>query len=322
MSHEITEKDGMVYNGAAPWHDVGTRLPVGCTLAEAFRLARLDWRVRVEPVYLADRRIVEEARAVVREDSNDILGAVGPDYQPIQNAEALALVQHFVDSGAVQLETAGSIRAGRRVWILARITAPTSDVLTGDTLVPFLAFMTSHDGTLAFHTMFTAVRVVCSNTFHAALRDAKTGENAVRILHRGDTTRALDTVKETLDLAHRRFTLTLEQARALAQSGSMTRKDFRALVLHAFQIPDTGDDAGKRILPRVEALAHNGKGAGILGVRGTAWGAVNAISEFVQHYRGKDSEQRFNSATFGEGRAVVTRAMDRALSMVAGPSGN
>jgi hypothetical protein len=60
------------------------------------------------------------AFATVREDNNTILGMVGPSYRPLQNIEALNFFQPFIDSGAASLETAGSLKGGKRIWVLAK----------------------------------------------------------------------------------------------------------------------------------------------------------------------------------------------------------
>src|SRR5207302_5096346 len=59
-----------------------------------------------------------------------------------------------------------------------------------------------------------------------------------------------------------------------------------------------GDDAEKfeelssvaqRGILRVEELHENGRGSDIKSVRGTLWGAYNAVTEFVDHDRAKES---------------------------------
>jgi phage/plasmid-like protein (TIGR03299 family) len=93
---------------------------------------------------------------------------------PLQNDQAFQFFDPFVSSGLVTLETAGSLREGKRVWILARI-AENSDVgIVGDDIVrKYLLLSNSHDGTTAVRVGFTPIRVVCANTLAMAVRNGQ-----------------------------------------------------------------------------------------------------------------------------------------------------
>jgi hypothetical protein len=60
----------------------------------------------------------------------------------------------------------------------------------------------------------------------------------------------------------------------------------------------------------VAELMETGRGSEIRGVRGTAWGAYNAITEFVDHKRKVrgGEENRIGSIWFGQGSSVKQRA--------------
>ncbi|WP_410175379.1 DUF932 domain-containing protein, partial [Plesiomonas shigelloides] len=49
----------------------------------------------------------------------------------------------------------------------------------------------------------------------------------------------------------------------------------------------------------------------------TAWGLVNAVTEFVDHHRrARNQDNRLDSAWFGLGAQMKTRAMQHALALL------
>jgi hypothetical protein len=108
MAHEITATDTMFSVGTTPWHGLGTVLDSPPTVAEALRLAGLDWTVRTEPIsaWLPDADgvfsdVTVPGKAVIRDTDNAVLGVVGAKFNPLQNAQALAWFQPWLDSGRV-----------------------------------------------------------------------------------------------------------------------------------------------------------------------------------------------------------------------------
>ncbi|KES22997.1 hypothetical protein FG99_15645 [Pseudomonas sp. AAC] len=51
---------------------------------------------------------------------------------------------------------------------------------------------------------------------------------------------------------------------------------------------------------------------------GTAWGLLNAVTEYIDHERrARSNEYRIDSAWFGQGAVIKQRALDAALQLVA-----
>ena len=50
----------------------------------------------------------------------------------------------------------------------------------------------------------------------------------------------------------------------------------------------------------------------------TAWGLLNAVTEFVDHEkRARSTDHRLDSAWFGQGAVLKQKALDHALQLVA-----
>ena len=75
----------------------------------------------------------------------------------------------------------------------------------------------------------------------------------------------------------------------------------------------------ERALKKVQALYEGqGHGSELDSASGTAWGLLNAVTEFVDHEkRARNQENRMDSAWFGQGASLKQRALDHALQLVA-----
>src|SRR5262249_7894505 len=116
--------------------------------------------------------------ATVRTDTNAVLGVVSSMYRVLQNVEAFSFMDEAIKAGAAMWETAGSLKDGKRVWMLARIPNPV-EVRHNDEVKPYALLCMGHDGGMAVHILPTTVRVVCNNTLNLALGKAD-GQLVVR----------------------------------------------------------------------------------------------------------------------------------------------
>ena len=66
-----------------------------------------------------------------------------------------------------------------------------------------------------------------------------------------------------------------------------------------------------------DLYAMTGRGANLASARGTAWGLVNAMTEYVDHQSGNNVNNRFRSGQFGPGATLKNDTMAAALALVA-----
>jgi phage/plasmid-like protein (TIGR03299 family) len=188
MAHEIDLSTGvaaMFAAGTPPWHGLGRVIQEAATSAEAIELAGLAWAVEQWPLVACGQATEAEPAgrylpcpgtvANVRTDTGAVLGVVSRDYRVFQNAQAFDFMDAIVGEGLARYETAGALKGGRRVWMLARM--PEDVYVTGDDVVRLYILLTnSHDGSMALRMIPTTVRVVCQNTLNLALGRARHGE--------------------------------------------------------------------------------------------------------------------------------------------------
>jgi phage/plasmid-like protein (TIGR03299 family) len=318
MAHEVEK---MMFTGDVPWHKLGHRFEQAPSLEEALVAAGLDWTVSTEPVFSGAGEKVE-AQLTRRSSDNSILGVVGPNYVPLQNSEAFEFFRPFLDQKEAAIETAGSLRMGKRVWILAKINRDPMTVKGNDIVDKYVLLSNSHDGTLAVRVGFTPVRVVCSNTLAGAHNNK--ASKLIRVKHTKNVVQNLENIREIMDLANSEFEATAEQYRLLANK-SINQKDLEKYVKLVFNTQSRIVEAegnldsinNKRILDEVQPLFEVGRGNDMPEIKGTFWAAYNAVSEYLQYNRGEDVGGRLDSLWFGQGAQLNKKAFETAIIMAA-----
>lgn len=317
MAHQLEVAGGraaMFWVGETPWHGLGRDLPDCPTVADAIAAGGLDWEVELVPLVTGDRHQDAPARAVRRTGDGSVLGVVGRGYQPLQNRDAFAWFQPFLDASLATLHTGGSLCGGRKVWVLARIERDPVVVGGDDVVQKFVLLSNSHDGTTSVRVGFTPIRVVCANTL-ALAHGAAGGGKLIRVRHTRQLRGSLDALREVIDLADRGFTATAEQFRFLA-GRHISRGDLDRYVRRVFGIAgERPNGQQRRILGAVERLFETGRGSDLATARGTWWGAYNAVTEYCGYERGTGRDARLNSLWFGASARLNGDALEAALAL-------
>lgn len=332
MSHEVEVINGqakMFYVGDKPWHGLGKPVRKGLTTREGIIEAGLDWTVSLKPLFVQPEDDTFEKlnwNATVRDSDKSVLGVVGPTYTPLQNVDAFSFFDPFIENGLATLETAGSLKNGKRVWILAKVALDPIEIVKGDSIERFIVLSNGHDGTMAIRCGFTPVRVVCRNTLAMAHSD-----NASKLLRVRHTDKAKDTlvvIRDTMNLLNSEFEATAEQFKTLAKH-QVNTKDLKNFVRMVFKPqviqvseevgiePENPDGRADKLLNKILPLFEKGRGNDMPGVAGTLWGAYNAITEFTTWERGHNIDNRLDSLWFGDSAAVNKRALQVATKMAA-----
>jgi len=264
-----------------PWHGLGEVLDEAPNSVEALKRSGLDWTVNPIPIYLEHEGVrlqVDGYVGNIRSSDQSLLGIVSDRYKIVQNHEAFAFTDLLVGDGDVRYETAGSLKGGRQVWMLARMNRSMS--LLGDAFEPYLCFINSHDGTGAVRVLMTPIRVVCQNTLNIALRGARRSWSTP---HVGDISARLNTAQSTLELADRYIVRLEEEADFLAQKPvSPDRFDE---ILESLLPIETGSTprAKASVLAQRQGIITAYGEDDLQRFRGTAWGVLNAVSDYVGH---------------------------------------
>jgi phage/plasmid-like protein (TIGR03299 family) len=312
MAHDLYIKNdqaAMMYVGNAPWHGLGTRLEQPATSAQAIQAAKLDWQVSKKLLYPLQNKqggAIQESYAVVREDSNCVLGFVGPKYTPLQNREAFGFFDSIVGSGAAIYHTAGALGKGERVWIMAKLPGDMR-VVGDDILHKYLLLSNSHDGRSTVEIKFTPVRVVCQNTLMLALSVGST----LCIPHSEDIGERLVDTAALLRGIHLRFE-DMENTFKAMSVRQVGKKDVHVYLNNVFPDPLrlNNDELYERMRAQAqidrlvaERLFDQGKGNSSGPAKGTLWAAYNGVTEYLDHrrYNHLPMERRWQQLWFGLG---------------------
>jgi phage/plasmid-like protein (TIGR03299 family) len=312
------EVETMAYAGATPWHGLGTPLadddlydwPTAC------EKAGLAWDVELVALQTADTQAKVDHRAVRRTSDGHVLGVVGRRYALLQNRAAFGWFQPFLDAKEMALHTAGSLRQGSRVWVLAQLNRDPLVIAPGDEVEKYLLLSHSHDGSLAVRVGFTPVRVVCANTL--AMAHGSDASKLIRVKHTKDIHENLKNIRAVMDLANQEFEAAAEQYRLLARK-SINQADLRKYVKRVLGVKDDNEPGTrmKKVMDEVIALAESGRGNTLPAVTGSYWTAYNGVTEWLSFERGRNQENRLNGLWFGDGASMNKHALETALDMAA-----
>lgn len=331
----------------AMWHGLGdVRDDNPRNWAEARTWAGLDWDPIEVPVYevgelYADGRasvsLVEDFKQIKRNDTGARLAIVQDGYQMITHDAFGEIFQAILEKsdGEVKYETGGSLDGGRKVWVLAKLGGEL--VLPGDpsALQPYMALMTSHDGTAALRVIGTGIRIVCMNTWHAADLDASMRGSTFSFKHTKNWKDRVEDAKAALTNTRQNVEHVVEEAKQMlrVQANAAQVKWFiREFAVHRTIANTVGKQAfGKRELaarmdqPRVKASMDNTisiltkiyESQTTEGIRGNMWGMVQAGGEFADHFRDtKDQASLFNRTVLADREPLKLAAVRLAAEAI------
>lgn len=267
------------------------------SVEEALELAGLNWTVGLQPAYQIRRDgtvvQVQDAYYTVREDTEQVLGRVGKQYTPFQNAEAFDFANGLLGYG-VNFDAAGAYDDDKKVFLTARL--PEGITITGeDVLDLYLLFKTTHDGSGAINAMITPVRLACTNMMNLATRSLVSKWSARHTRSAGDRVEEAARTLRIVDTYREAFKNVAEQLLAV----EMNLAEFENFVKDV--------TSAERLQ---KGMVENWKNSPTVDRR-TGYGAVNAIGEFAEHMRGGRGtpETRFESNIDGQTAALRNRAV-------------
>jgi len=317
MAHNLNDSKGkpaMMYVGEVPWHKLGTKLDRPATAAEAIEAAGFGFTVEKMPLKTASTDLLVVGHfATVRTDTLDVLGVVGSRYQAIQNKEAFTMFDALVGEGEAIYHTAGVLGKGERIWLLAKL--PDYIRVNGNDIVEkFLLLTNSHDGSGPVRVKLTPIRVVCDNTLTLALGGS---EQEVHIRHTANAEVRLKEAYEILGLTNKLYA-ELDQI-----FNRMSEKNVKGTMLdeyvrNIFREPPNAERSSRPTAIREKVFELAETGSGVEWSKGTLWGAYNAVTEFVDHYRPANANDasRLKSIWFGCGAKIKKQAFSVAVGML------
>jgi phage/plasmid-like protein (TIGR03299 family) len=321
MAHNLRMVEGeagMAFTGETPWHGLGTKLDAPMTAEEAIVAAKLDYTVTKEKLFLADGREAPSF-CTMASDTMAMLGVVGDRYQPLQNKDAFGFFDVLVGAGEARYETAGALGQGERIWLLAKMPE-TVEAVKNDPIETFVLLSNSHDGSTSVEARYTTIRVVCQNTLHMATSASKA---VVSIRHTKSVEARLKLAAGLLS-GYQEHLGQFSDAMKLLAKVRINDDMIAAFENHMFgDVDKVPEGRGRTMLSNnlsaFENLLVKGRGTEIPGVVGTAYGMVNAYTEWADFTsQVKGTTDRTNAIIFGNAASKKTEAMEFALVLAKG----
>ena len=130
--------------------------------------AGLNWKVNSEPIQTVSGILIPDRVALVREDTNKVLGIHTESYVPYDNNELLELLYRISGQSGLQVHTGGSFRGGEKVWFQLK----SNDLLLhNDKVEGYISGFNSFDGRNALGFGNASVTVSCQNTFYRGYKE-------------------------------------------------------------------------------------------------------------------------------------------------------
>lgn len=285
------------YEGSIPVAEVERRL--------------FHWTPKVSPMYYdigQGLRKFEGKSVIVRDDTNEALGAASDGYQVHSYSQWLIQNVSNVLDDRVQIGSAGLLKGGAVAWV--QIELPENHVAEGVEFRPTILATTSLDGSIASTYKPVNTIVVCDNTRAAALAETA---DAYRVKHTKNSSFKVLTARETLGIALERQAevFTAEIARLVGTS--VSDRQFEAYLDVVNAIPQ---DKG-----RAKTIAENKRAELISLWRGdprvslwknTVWGVFQMMNTWETHerkFKGERAESTLMSMVTGRSFDQDAKAM-------------
>ena len=288
----------------ATWTRVGTDVSQQTSVEEILKQAHLDYTVIKEPVYLHDGILVPSRIATVKKETREPIGLVSDRYEVYQNADAFKFLEEIPD---IEFVRAGETYNGM-VYIIGKLPSLT---ILNDTFTPYVIFQTSHNGWFSLRATICPLRIVCQNQFAMSFKNM---ENTISIRHSSRIDSCIAEAQQLLKdtaLYMQGFTNTAEELALLHITDTDRNKIIDAFFESTKAITDRQKEALDEKKTRLNLCYKDADNANFTG---TAWGLVNAFTDYETHRERKQTdrsaETTFSQVTFDSG------AMSRLLSII------
>jgi phage/plasmid-like protein (TIGR03299 family) len=306
------------------WQILGKTITHCKTSAEAITEAGLDFEVlkrpNLHPLPSGSNIISDNSYFTFRTDTEAILGdKIGRDYEVVQNIDQFTFFDSIVENyGGLHYESAGSLFFGQTTYITAKL--PEYIRVGKNDLIDTYLFLTStHDGTGSMTIAFTPVRIWCSNTLNAALKNCS---NAIKIRHTASATEKLKTAHQLLGLSNQ-LSIELEAIFNRWARVKITDPEVKRLIQLAM-VPNKetyeklragkDDELGSHFNNTVSSVFdyyHTADSQQENTTKGTLFGMYNAVTGYYQNVRNySDNEAKFKSIMAGTGLQRNQTAFD------------
>lgn len=292
-----------------PWMKLGKLEEEPKDMAEAIQLGGMNFNVLKRPAgYMSETGVwttADNRVAVVHGKTGEVFDYVSHDYEVLQFSEAF----DFMDAISPKYVAAGVLRGGRQGFIVVeneRVLRP-----AGDEHKLYTVLRTSHDRSRAVEVSVMPLRGMCMNQLTLA-GFARGAEQRWAIPHTRSMHEKMHQAQSTLtrvDEYADAFEKIVERLTVTTPTEDQARKMLELAI-------KTGGKGREDVF---DAILHNWhENEETVGYNDSAWGLVNATSEYLDWQKPKGTAQsRFLNALQGSTRATLSSLTRSCLQLTA-----
>ncbi len=306
------------------WQILGKTITKCKSSAEAIQEAGLDFTVYKHPNLHAlpsgNNIVSDNSFFTFRSDTEAVLGdKIGKDYKVVQNVDVFAFFDSIVQNyGGIHYESAGSLGYGAITYITAKLPEHIK-VGRSDLIDQYLFLSSTHDGTGSITIAFTPVRIYCTNTLNAALKNCS---NFIKIRHTASADEKLKEAHKMLGLTNQLST----ELEAIFNRWSrirITDPELKRLIQLAMSPNKETDELLRKGKESELSSQFNNTVSAVLDysltspsqqentTKGTLFGFYNSVTGYYQNVKGyRDDEAKFKSIMSGTGLQHNQSAFD------------
>jgi len=319
------------------WTRAGVAVNAG-SASEAAKQAGLDWTVSNKPLFAEiepasiDMHGVSQAlykqvtnrNAMVRNDTNEVIGVVGDKYKIVQNMEVFSALDTLVDSGDARYTAAGEYNNGANIWMVMEL--PIGVNVANDPHAAFLLVQSSHDGSCAVRIRPIIERLFCSNQINGLIKGKKTNDFTYVMKHTSNSELSVNDIRNITQLTYQAI-----EEYELVADGLLQREVSAAQVRDYFKrvwaLPTTVEDKPYHMLSQGErrqqtlAITARDKAWQVYNesetqanIKGTAFGAWQAVVEYADHHASGGSERLAVATLSGRNDSIKNKALSLVLA--------
>lgn len=240
--------------------------------------ADLNYQATMAPIfaeYNGQKVEVLDKKAVIREDTQELLGVVSNRYKICQNVDALSFIENIND---IKLLKAGAVGTNNStIYMIGQL----SEVkVLGDIITPHIIFQNSHDGLCGIKATICMLRIVCQNQFVSTFEHSPA---TISIRHQGELDGKLIAARETMNSLYD-YVKTYDQFANTMVAQKVDSKMFNRILESYFKIPEDATDRMKaNIIDCRDRFIACYDVDDNQNFKGTKYGVINAFSDYITH---------------------------------------
>lgn len=272
----------------------------------------LAWEANKVPLYATlnegtDKENVTvqtDTYGVFRSDNNELLGTCKDRYQVFQNKELAETIYDAAGSLNLEVKKGGTLQGGRKTFLQVAL----EDAVVGNSGIKRnLTALNSHDGSCSIGFGTTNTVIVCTNTFHQAMK------GLTKIRHTESYSRRVKDAVESIRTAITGENLLIDNFKRMSDTKIKDDKFVIDLVSKILNV-NSNEKSSTRKANQVQTMAQDIYTD--IGIHGNnLWGLFNGITRYTNH-SATSKDKSLDSVMVGQGARMNEQAFNQIMMEV------